>query len=87
MQLSKEDILAQTDLMMPSSNFNIVGFYFIAAHTDSGMRLYSDPLYDLDYAEKEYEKYVGVVEYFEGGSVVLYKINDDDYDIISYTKI
>ena len=87
MQLNKEDILAQTDLIISSLNSNIVGFYFIAAHTDSGMRLYSDPLYNFNYAEREYEKYVGVVEYFEGGSVILYKIKDDDYDIISYTKI
>ena len=87
MWLNKEDVMAQTNLAMLDVPFNKTGFYFIAAHTDSGTRFYSDAIATFEIANDEYKKYLSVVEYFQGGSVTLYQINDEDYNIISYTKI
>ena len=82
-----ESIKAQTDLALHYQYKNIEGFYFIAAHTDSGTRFYSDPINTFEYAEKIYNSYISVIEYFDGGYVQMYKINEDNYEIVAYTRI
>ena len=82
-----ESVKAQTDLALPHQYKDIEGFYFVAAHTDSGTRFYSDPINTFEYAEKIYNNYISVIEYFDGGYVQMYKINEDNYEIIAYTRI
>ena len=43
----KNNIAAQTDLAMTETHTNIIGFYFIAAHTVAGTRFYSNPIATL----------------------------------------
>lgn len=80
-------ILAQTDLLMEKTNQNIINFYFVAAHTNSGTRFYSDAFASFDQAENIFNSYIDVISYFDGGHVELYQINEDDYDILAHVKI
>lgn len=81
------DILAQTDLALTETYKNIEGFYFVSAHTDTGTRFYSEPIATFESAEKMFNDYTDVIEYFKGGTVTLYKINSDDYDVIAYVHV
>ena len=86
MWLNKEDVMAQTNLAMLDVPFNKTGFYFIAAHTDSGTRFYSDPITTFEQAESIYNSYIDVIKYFNGGNIQLYQIHNDDFDIIAYSR-
>ena len=85
--INTKDIIAQTDLVLSENTMNVNGFYFVAAHTDSGTRFYSDPIATFDKAEQIYNQYIDVINYFNGGNIQLYKINDDDFEVISYSRI
>ena len=85
--IDSKDIMAQTDLGLTKIYTDINGFYFIAAHTDSGTRFYSDPISTFERAEEMFNSYVDLVSYFNGGYVNMYKINTDDYDIVAYVRI
>lgn len=85
--VTAKDILAQTDLALIEPITDISGFYFIAAHTDAGTRLYSEAISNFEMAEKIYNQYIDIIKYFNGGSVQLYKINIDDFDVVAYTRI
>ena len=83
----QKNIMAQTDLALFNTYNHNSGFYFVAAHTDSGTRFYSDPISTFENAENVFNQYLGVINYFEGGAVEMYQIHDDDYDIISYARV
>lgn len=85
--INTKDIIAQTDLVLSENTMNVNGFYFVVAHTDSGTRFYSDPVATFDKAEQVYNQYIDVINYFNGGNIQLYKINDDDFEVISYSKV
>lgn len=81
------NICAQTDLVMSDTYKNVAGFYFVVAHTDSGTRFYSDPIATFEAAEHIFNSYVDTVKYFNGGTVEMYKILSDDYNVIAYIRI
>ena len=86
--VAAKDIMAQTDLALVCTDApNVNGFYFVAAHTDSGTRFYSDPIATFEKAQAIYNSYIDVLVYFKGGNVQLYQIKEDDFDVIAYTKI
>lgn len=85
--VTAKDILAQTDLALLEPITDITGFYFIAAHTDAGTRLYSEAIANFEMAEKIYNQYIDVIKYFDGGNVQLYRIDLDGFDIVAYTKV
>ncbi len=80
-------ICAQTDLALTKTYNNVSGFYFVAAHTNSGTRFYSECILTFEYAEKIFDRYVDVVKYFNGGTIEMYQIKEDDYSIIAYTRV
>lgn len=82
-----KNIAAQTDLVMTETHNDIIGFYFVAAHTIAGTRFYSNPIATFEEAEHIFSQYVDVINYFEGGYVEMYQIHEDDYDIISCIHI
>lgn len=82
-----KDVCAQTDLALTESYNNPIGFYFVVSHTDNGTRFYSDPIANIEVAEETFGNYVDVIKYFEGGTVELYKILPDDYDVIAFVRI
>ena len=82
-----ELVQAQTDLALTDTYDDITQYYFVAAHTLSGSRFYSDPVKTFQEAEKIFGDYVNVIDYFKGGEVEIYQISRDDYAIIAYTRI
>ena len=83
----KQDIMTQTDLSLTKTYSESLGFYFVTAHTIKGTRFYSDSIATFEQAEKIFDSYVDVITYFSGGYVQMYKINENNYDIIAYVKI
>ena len=82
-----ELVQAQTDLALTDTYDDIIRYYFVAAHTLSGSRFYSDPVKTFQEAEKIFSDYVSVIDYFKGGEVEIYQISRDDYTIVAYTRI
>ena len=63
------------------------GMFFAVGRATCGGRFYSETVNDYESAIKLFKKYIGTIEYFGGGEVELFCINDDGYDIIIKTKI
>lgn len=83
-----EDILAQTDLLIPlNKGKDMAGYYFIAAHTDTGARFYSEPLRFYNEAEKTFDSYCDLVNYYEGGTVELFAIDPDDFSLLATARL
>lgn len=82
-----KSIKAQTDLAITKTYTEIENMYFVTACTNNGTRFYSDPLKTLEKAEEQYNQYIDVMKYFNGGSVSIYKILAEDYEVIAFTRI
>ncbi len=81
-----DDIYAQTDRLY-SKEKNTTLYYFIAAHTLNGGRFYSEVFKTFAEAFTAYSSYIDMVKYFNGGYVELFRINNEDFDIVSISRI
>ena len=83
-----ENVLAQTDyLILNNKGKDMVGYYFIAAHTDTGARFYSEPIQIFRDAEAAFNSYCDLVQYFDGGTVELFAIDLDDFTILATARL
>lgn len=82
-----EDVFAQTDRLVNKASSNENRYYFIVAHTINGARFYSEPFEDVISAAKSYITYEDSVSYFGGGTVELFRIDPDDFDIIAISRV
>lgn len=57
--------------------------FFVVGRTNTGGRYYSETVDNWDLANKFYREYCDIVSYFGGGTVELYCITEDGYDIVS----
>lgn len=76
----------KTAKTIPNSNHTkttFTGTFFVVGRTNTGGRYYSKTLNDWNIATKIYKDYCDIVSYFGGGTVELYSISKDGYDIIS----
>lgn len=58
-----------------------VGEYFVIGRTLKGGRHIS-PTVNWKTAIEIYKDYIDIVEYFGGGTVTLYELNIDDYEVV-----
>ena len=82
-----EDVFAQTNRFINKTSDKEEVFYFIAAHTINGARFYSETFDDVITAANVYNKYEDLVQYFDGGTVELFKIDSKDFDIIAISRV
>ena len=80
-----ETVFAQTDRLVAEPKANT--FYFVAAHTIDGARFYSETFDDVISTIDVYFEYEDVVRYFGGGIVELFRIDENDFDIISTSRV
>lgn len=80
-----EDVFAQTAKFVAEPIKNC--YYFIAAHTINGARFYSEPYSSAINAVDNYNDYIDLVKYFGGGTVELFKIDEQDFDVISVSRV
>ena len=85
---SIDTLYAQSDrLYMPQDN-KTYPYYFVAAHTVNGGRFYSETFQASIDAMPIYQDYADIiVKYFGGGQVEMFRIDENDFDIISMTQI
>jgi len=81
-----DDLYAQTDRLIDSAQLN-ARYYFVVGHTVNGGRFYSETFIDFLKAIKTYHRYCDTVRYFGGGTVELLCITDDDFDIVSISRV
>ena len=82
-----EDVFAETNRFVEPVSSEENSYYFVAAHTINGARFYSEPFdYTLD-AAKSFITYKDVVAYFGGGTVELFRIDPDDFDVIAVSRV
>ena len=82
-----EDVFAQTDYFITQSKPAETRYYFIAAHTINGARFYSETFKNSIDAIKTYNLYEDTVSYFGGGTVELFRIDEEDFDIIAISRV
>lgn len=82
-----DSIHAQTDLVFETKSDKFTPYYFIAAHTVRGSRFYSETFKSSLDALEVYPQYVDMIQYFGGGQVELFRITEDDYDVISISYV
>lgn len=82
-----EDVFAQTDRLINETSSDEIRYYFIAAHTINGARFYSESFENVMDAVQQYITYEDTVNYFGGGTVELFRIDPDDFDIIAISRV
>lgn len=82
-----EDVFAQTDHFINETSSDEIRYYFIAAHTINGARFYSEPFENVMDAVQQYIVYEDTIDYFGGGTVELFRIDPDDFDIIAVSRV
>lgn len=81
-----DDLYAQTDRLVSTDPLN-ARYYFVVGHTINGGRFYSETFTDSLDAINTYHDYYDTVKYFGGGTVELFRITDNDFDIISISRV
>ena len=81
-----EDLYAQTDRLINPEN-STARYFFVTAHTINGGRFYSETFIDCLDAINIYHSYCDTIKYFGGGIVELFRIDENDFDIISISRI
>lgn len=82
-----DDLYAQTDVLFDGKEPQFVPYYFIAAHTIHGGRFYSEVFKNSLEALEIYPQYADMVQYFGGGQVELFRITENDYDVIAISYV
>lgn len=62
-------------------------YYFIAAHTINGARFFSESFNNISIAAQNYVLYEDLVDYFGGGIVELYYIDEEDFNIVAISRV
>lgn len=81
-----EDLYAQTDRLINPEN-STTRYFFVTAHTINGGRFYSETFTDCLDAIDIYHSYCDTIKYFGGGIVELFRIDENDFDVISVSRI
>ncbi len=82
-----EDVFAETDRFVEPASSKENSYYFVAAHTINGARFYSEPFDHALDATKSFITYEDVVAYFGGGTIELFRIDPDDFDVIAISRV
>ena len=80
-----EDVFAETEKL--AGETMETRYYFVSCHTINGARFYSEPFEGSFDALETFEDYKGLCDYFGGGVVELFRIDDIDFDIIAVARI
>lgn len=81
-----DDIFAQTDKLYNKNQPKTL-YYFVTAHTINGGRFYSETFSSSIEAMPIYNDYKNMVDFFGGGYVELFRIDENDFEIISISRV